>query len=214
VIDLVKRNFRIEEGDSESAIVEKVERGILLLGEDLRSIGPYVCYLLSVDPGDPAVLAMDPQQRRAEIFDALRHLLVRASQVRPPPVGSFVTQFHDYAMAQTLLAQICTAPPEVIRGVCATDLSRGPYLFTYTYPASTRSPIPPPYLFLDLSRVHERTFGEFIATYKEQVKRSDYTDAERVNNLRLRLLSVVLTAADWIGPIKGAIADVLHFAQP
>jgi hypothetical protein len=92
-------------------------------------------------------------------------------------------------------------------------LSRGPYVFTYRHPASTLSPVPPPYLFLDLSSVHERAFGEFIAAYQAQVKRTDYTDLERIDNLRLHLLSIVLTAADWIDPIKGAIANILHVAE-
>ena len=49
----------------------------------LRPTLPSLRYLLSVDPGDPAVLSMDPQQRRGEIFDALRRLTVRAAEVRP-----------------------------------------------------------------------------------------------------------------------------------
>jgi hypothetical protein len=35
----------------------------------------------------------------------------------------------------------------------------------------------------------------------------------RLISLRLHLLSIVLTAADWVGPIKGAIADILHMAE-
>jgi class 3 adenylate cyclase/tetratricopeptide (TPR) repeat protein len=83
LIDMLRRNFRIEEGDAEGTIVTKIERGVLRLGEDLRPTLPYLRYLLSVDPGDPAVLSMDPQQRRGEIFDALRRLTVRAAEVRP-----------------------------------------------------------------------------------------------------------------------------------
>lgn len=83
VIDMLKRNFRIEEADTEGTIAKKIERSVLLLGEDLRPILPSLRHLLSVDPGDPAILTMDPQQRRGEIFDALRRLLVRASEVRP-----------------------------------------------------------------------------------------------------------------------------------
>jgi len=82
VVDMVKRNFRIEESDTEGTIAKKIERSVLLLGEDLRPIIPHLRYLLSVDPGDPAVRTMDPQQRRGEIFDALRRLLLRASEVR------------------------------------------------------------------------------------------------------------------------------------
>ncbi len=83
LIDLLKRNFRIEEDDTEGTIVKKIERAVLRLGEDLRPIVPYLRYLLSVDPADPAVLTMDPQQRRGEIFDALRRLMVRAAEVHP-----------------------------------------------------------------------------------------------------------------------------------
>ena len=90
LIDLLRRNFRIEESDTEEMIVAKVERSVLRLGEDLRPFLPYLRYLLSVDPGDAAVLAMDPQQRRGEIFDALRRLTLRASEVRPQ-----VTVFED-----------------------------------------------------------------------------------------------------------------------
>ena len=61
--------------------------------------------------------------------------------------------------------------------------------------------------------MHEKAFGEFIAAYKEQVKRTDYSDLERVNTLRLRLLNIILTAADWIDPIKGAITDIVQLAQ-
>ena len=123
---------------------------------------------------------------------------------------TYVLAIFDYSLASKLLAQICDSPSEKIQDICSTDLSRGPYLFTYPNPASALSPAPPPYLFVDLSGVHERAFGEFVAAYKEQVKRSDFSDLERIDNLRLRVLSIVLTAADWIDPIKGAIADTIH----
>jgi class 3 adenylate cyclase len=60
LIDLLKRNFRIEEADTEEAIIRKIEASVLRLGEDLRPILPYLCYLLSVDPRDPTVLSMEP----------------------------------------------------------------------------------------------------------------------------------------------------------
>lgn len=144
--------------------------------------------------------------------DRLSSLLSVLSESPDPPADTFAEQFYDYALARRLLAQICTEPAEEIRDICATDLSRGPYLFTYSQPVSELSIIPPPYLFLDLSYVHERAFSEFIAAYKEQIKRPDYTDRERVNTLRLRLLSIVLTAADWVEPIRVSIADILHMA--
>jgi len=87
LIDLLKRNFRIEERDAEATIIEKMERSVLLLGEDLRPILPYLRFLLSVEPGDPAVTTMDPKQRREGIFDAARRLTLRACEVRPQVVA-------------------------------------------------------------------------------------------------------------------------------
>ncbi len=102
LIDLLKRNFRIEEGDTAGTIVEKVERGVLRLGVDLRPILPYLRFLLSVDPGDPAVLTMDPKKRRGEIFNALRRLTLRAAEVRPQVIVFEDTHWMDRAMEEYL----------------------------------------------------------------------------------------------------------------
>jgi class 3 adenylate cyclase/tetratricopeptide (TPR) repeat protein len=110
VIDMMKRNFRIEEDDGAATIAAKVEQGVLLLGEDLRPIVPYLRYLLSVDPGDAAVLAMDPQQRRAEIFDALRCLLVRAAEVRPQVIVIEDLHWIDEASERSLLYSADSVP--------------------------------------------------------------------------------------------------------
>ncbi len=83
LIDLLKRNFRIEEGDAENITIEKIEQGIMGLGEDLRPLLPYLRYLLAIDPGDPAVRTMDSRLRRTEIFDALRRLILRAAEIHP-----------------------------------------------------------------------------------------------------------------------------------
>ena len=71
-------------GTPRRAIVEKIDAGVLRLGEDLRPIVPYLRYLLSVDPGDPAVSSMDPRLRRGEIFDGAR-AAHRAGRPAPPP---------------------------------------------------------------------------------------------------------------------------------
>ncbi|HEU4344360.1 MAG TPA: adenylate/guanylate cyclase domain-containing protein, partial [Candidatus Binatia bacterium] len=110
LIDLLKRNFRIEEGDTEGTIIKKIESSILRLGEDLRPIIPYLCYLLSVDPRDPAVLGMDPELRRGEIFDALRRLAVRAAEVHPQVLVYEDVHWMDQATEQSLLFAADSVP--------------------------------------------------------------------------------------------------------
>jgi class 3 adenylate cyclase/tetratricopeptide (TPR) repeat protein len=96
LIDLLKRHFGIEEGDPERVIAEKVTQGTVNLGEDLRPLLPYLHYLLAVDPGT-AVQTMDPQQRRGEIFAAVRHVIMRAAEVRPQIVVFEDLQWMDQA---------------------------------------------------------------------------------------------------------------------
>ncbi|MGH7889443.1 MAG: ATP-binding protein, partial [Thermodesulfobacteriota bacterium] len=84
LIEILKRNFQVaDKSDNEQEIVRKIEEGTLLLGNDLEQTIPYFKYLLSVDPGETPVSIMDAQQRRAEIFEALRKIILRGSQIRP-----------------------------------------------------------------------------------------------------------------------------------
>ncbi len=122
LIDLLRRNFRIEEKESEIIILEKIARGVLRLGAELQPILPYVRYLLLVDPGDPAVKAMDPQMRRGEIFDGLRRLLLRAAEMRPqilvfedlhwmdPATVAFLTFLADSIPASRVLCLFTCRP--------------------------------------------------------------------------------------------------------
>jgi class 3 adenylate cyclase/DNA-binding winged helix-turn-helix (wHTH) protein/tetratricopeptide (TPR) repeat protein len=83
VIDLLKRTFSITDDDAETTIIEKMTQGVQRFGEDLRPSLPYLRHLLAVDPGDITVRTMDPQLRRAELFDALRRFMLRAADVQP-----------------------------------------------------------------------------------------------------------------------------------
>jgi len=83
IIEMLKRNFRIVDGDSEAEIIAKVDRGLAFLSGDAPAVAPYLKYLLSVNPGDPAVATLDPAQRRPRIFDALRQITLRGSRLRP-----------------------------------------------------------------------------------------------------------------------------------
>jgi class 3 adenylate cyclase/tetratricopeptide (TPR) repeat protein len=82
VVDQLRENFGIEEFDGEPEIIAKVEHGMQRLG-GLELHVPFVRYVLSVDPGDPAVAAMDASQRRKRTFDAVLAMSLRGATLRP-----------------------------------------------------------------------------------------------------------------------------------
>ena len=82
LIELPREHFQIDELDSEPEIIAKVEQGMRRMGE-LEAYIPAIRYLLSVDPGDPALAAMDGPARRRHLFAALRALSLRGAQLRP-----------------------------------------------------------------------------------------------------------------------------------
>jgi len=42
------------------------------------------------------------------------------------------------------------------------------------------------------------------------LKRDDISDQARIRTLRLMILDIALTAADWVNPVEKAIADIVH----
>ena len=126
--------------------------------------------------------------------------------------AEYTKSFYDYRMARALLNHVCNPPDPSVLDLCNGDLSRGPYIFTYASPASKIEPVPPPFLFVDLSDVHERAFGELLAAFQAQVKREDITDQAKIHTMRLNILQVALTAADWVSPVQKAVADIVRSA--
>jgi class 3 adenylate cyclase/tetratricopeptide (TPR) repeat protein len=82
LIELLREHFQIDEVDGEPEIIAKVEQGMRRMGE-LEAYIPAIRYLLSVDPGDPALAAMEGAARRRHLFAALRALSLRGARRRP-----------------------------------------------------------------------------------------------------------------------------------
>jgi len=83
LIDIIKRNFGVEEGDDEDRIIRRVDENTADWEKSAQATVPYLKYLLNVDPGDPTVSVMDPLERRAGILDSLRALLLQQSRHQP-----------------------------------------------------------------------------------------------------------------------------------
>jgi class 3 adenylate cyclase len=83
IIDLLKHNFQIEEGDDDASVSAKIEQGMAALGAELRPAIPHIKYLLSIPPGDDTMQSLDAQQRRLKLFEALRAMTLHGGQRRP-----------------------------------------------------------------------------------------------------------------------------------
>jgi class 3 adenylate cyclase/tetratricopeptide (TPR) repeat protein len=82
LIEQLRASFGIEEVDGEPEIIAKAEAGMRRMG-DVNEHIPFVRYLLSVDPGEESILAMEASVRRKRVFDALIALAHRGARLRP-----------------------------------------------------------------------------------------------------------------------------------
>src|SRR2546427_4411509 len=83
LIELLRTYFRIEGRDDARLIREKVTGRLLSLDRALESFLPAVLWLLDVSPDDPQWERLDPPQRRQQILDGVKRLLLRESQNQP-----------------------------------------------------------------------------------------------------------------------------------
>jgi class 3 adenylate cyclase/tetratricopeptide (TPR) repeat protein len=83
VIDLLKDYFQIEDRDDGQRMREQLSGRLLALDPALGPTLPAFLSLLEVPVEDPQWQALEPSQRRQRTLDALKHLLLRESQVQP-----------------------------------------------------------------------------------------------------------------------------------
>jgi class 3 adenylate cyclase/tetratricopeptide (TPR) repeat protein len=131
MVDHLRENFRIEEFDGEPEIIAKVEHGMRRMGE-LEAHIPCIRYLLSADPGDPAIPAMDAAARRKRIFDASRALTLRGARLRP-----LILVFEDLHWVDTSSEEYLGSLMDSVAGVPLMLVLT--YRLGYTLPISSRS---------------------------------------------------------------------------
>jgi class 3 adenylate cyclase len=83
IIDILKSNFDIQEGDGDSAIREKVKNQLKTLGADEAFTLPYLLELLSVKDSGIDQIPMSPEERKVRLIDALNRIVLRGSERRP-----------------------------------------------------------------------------------------------------------------------------------
>lgn len=117
---------------------------------------------------------------------------------------------YDYKMARALLNHLCNPPGKVMTSFCKSPMSGGPYILAEARPISSLEPVPPPFLFVDLSDINPRAYPELISAFRAVVKQEDVTDDAKLHSLRLKVLNLVLTAADWTTKVKRSVVDIVH----
>ena len=83
LVELLRRCFGVEEADTPSEIGERIEQRLRGLDPALQPHLPAFLALCEVPLDDPRWHALEPVQRRRAMREAIRHLLLRESQVRP-----------------------------------------------------------------------------------------------------------------------------------
>ena len=80
------------------------------MGSELSASSPYLKSLLLVDPGNEAVLQEDPQQRKLRTFEAVRALLLRATQRQPLVLAVEDLHWMDKTSEELLLYLVDSLP--------------------------------------------------------------------------------------------------------
>jgi class 3 adenylate cyclase/tetratricopeptide (TPR) repeat protein len=83
LIDILKANFDINEGDGDFEIREKVKRGLKMLGADETSTLPYLLELLAVKDSGIDKIPMSPEAKKDRIMEAFKQIALKGSEIRP-----------------------------------------------------------------------------------------------------------------------------------
>jgi predicted ATPase len=83
ILDILKSYFEINEEDREDSIKRKLREKIFKLDDSLENVLPPFQELLSLQVDDETYLRSELQERKQQIFEAIRDFLVRESQNQP-----------------------------------------------------------------------------------------------------------------------------------
>jgi class 3 adenylate cyclase/pimeloyl-ACP methyl ester carboxylesterase len=83
VLDFLRDLLGIKEGDGLETMLDKLAIGVREAGDEVAWTAPFLRSLLSLDPGDPTVAAMNPGQRKGRTAEAVRDLLLAHCRKRP-----------------------------------------------------------------------------------------------------------------------------------
>jgi class 3 adenylate cyclase/tetratricopeptide (TPR) repeat protein len=83
IIDILKSNFAVEDGEADKNVTEKVRRGLAILGVGETSTLPYLLELLSVKESGIDKILMSPEAKKDRICGAVQRIILKGSENRP-----------------------------------------------------------------------------------------------------------------------------------
>ena len=120
IIDIIKANLDIREGDKDSAIREKAIKGLKILDIDEDSTLPYILELLSVKDSGFEKIQMSPDAKKDRIMEMIKLFTLKGSKIRP-----VITAYEDLHWADKSSEEVLALILESIPG------ARVLMIFTY-----------------------------------------------------------------------------------
>jgi class 3 adenylate cyclase/tetratricopeptide (TPR) repeat protein len=90
IIDIIKASLDLREDDGDSAIREKVKKGLGILGMDESSSAPYILELLSVKNSGIDEISISPDAKKEQMMEVIRLFTLKGSAIRP-----LITAYED-----------------------------------------------------------------------------------------------------------------------
>ena len=110
VIDILKANYRIEDGDNEYDIRQRVTRGLESIGVDPSDTLPYLLDIMGVKESGIEDLILTPELRKERIIESLHRIIIKGSEQQP-----LVLVFEDLhwvdSAAEALLSDVLGSIP-------------------------------------------------------------------------------------------------------
>ena len=83
ILDILRSNFRISEGESSDIIAAKIRAGIQEVGIEPAGAVPYILRLFGITEGTEGLAALTTSAVKARTFEALRQLILSGGHRRP-----------------------------------------------------------------------------------------------------------------------------------
>jgi len=83
IIDVLKSTFDVQERDKDFEIIEKVKKGLKIIGTDEAFTLPFLLELLSVKDSGIENINMSPESKKDRTMEALKRITLKGAEVRP-----------------------------------------------------------------------------------------------------------------------------------